>query len=578
MSNTDDIDVPKALGGTAGWFDDRFHAARGLRVLMRKVFPDHWSFMLGEIALWSFVILLLTGTFLSLFFVPSTNEVLYHGSYVKLDGMPMSEAYQSTLRITFDVRGGLLIRQIHHWAADLFMVAITVHMLRIFFTGAYRKPREVNWLIGIILFSLGLIEGLFGYSLPDDQLSGAGLRIFEGVLQGIPIVGTYLAYFLFGGPFPGHDIVPRMYIIHVLLIPGLILALITAHLFIMVHQKHTQMPGKENTERNVVGQPFYPYFIAKGTAWFFFIFAALALMATFAQINPIWLYGPYSPVAISSASQPDFYMGILEGALRMMPAWEWSFLGHTITWSVLIPFALPLTVILGGAAFWPFFERWATGDKSYHHINDRPRNAPIRTATGMAVVVFYGVLWVEGANDVVADKLSIPLYTVTWIARVLIFVGPAIAFYVTRRICIGLQRKDRELLEHGLETGIIRQLPDGEFIEVHAPVSEEARAVLEAKKVPALLPAPGAEDANGVPAPQSRGALGRLRARANRAFAETIVVEANGHGHPDGHPAVEGTQAGGHGGEHASVALPAAGTEGTGESRTAAPGDTTGTE
>jgi ubiquinol-cytochrome c reductase cytochrome b subunit len=579
MSTSDDIDVPKALGGTAGWFDDRFHAARGLRVLMRKVFPDHWSFMLGEIALWSFVILLLTGTFLSLFFVPSTSEVVYHGSYVKLNGIRMSEAYQSTLRITFDVRGGLLIRQIHHWAADLFMVAIMVHMLRIFFTGAYRKPREVNWLIGIILFSLGLVEGLFGYSLPDDQLSGAGLRIFEGVLQGIPIVGTYLAYFLFGGPFPGHDIVPRMYIIHVLLIPGLILALITAHLFIMVHQKHTQMPGKGNTERNVVGQPFYPYFIAKGTAWFFFIFAALALMATFAQINPIWLYGPYSPIAISSASQPDFYMGILEGALRMMPAWEWSFLGHTITWSVLIPFALPLTIILGGAAFWPFFERWATGDKGYHHINDRPRNAPIRTATGMATVTFYGVLWIEGANDVVADKLSIPLYTVTWAARVLIFVGPAIAFYVTRRICIGLQRKDKELLEHGLETGIIRQLPNGEFIEVHAPVSEEARAVLEAKKVPALLPAPGAQDANGVPAPQSRGALGRLRARANRAFTETIVVEADGHGNGHGHPAVEGTEAGGHGGEHASVALPAAGTEGAGELRTPAPGDdTTGTE
>ena len=297
---------------------------------MRKVFPDHWSFMLGEIALWSFVILLLTGTFLSLFFVPSTTEVVYHGSYVKLDGIRMSEAYESTLRISFDVRGGLLIRQIHHWAADLFMVALMIHMLRVFFTGAYRKPREVNWLIGIVLFSLGLIEGLFGYSLPDDQLSGAGLRIFEGVLQGIPIVGTYLAYFLFGGPFPGHDIVPRMYIIHVLLIPGILLALITAHLFIMFHQKHTQMPGKGNTERNVIGQPFYPYFVAKGGAWFFFIFGALALLSTFAQINPIWLYGPYTPVAISSASQPDFYMGILEGSLRMMPAWEINFLGHTL--------------------------------------------------------------------------------------------------------------------------------------------------------------------------------------------------------------------------------------------------------
>ena len=529
-----DVDVPRALAGVGGWLDDRFHAARGLRVLMRKVFPDHWSFLLGEIALWSFVILLLTGVFLSLFFVPSMTESTYHGSYVKLHGLRMSQAYASTLRISFDVRGGLLMRQIHHWAADLFMAAILAHMLRVFFTGAYRKPREVNWLIGIVLFTLGLIEGLFGYSLPDDQLSGAGLRVLEGILQGIPVVGTYLAFFLFGGQFPGSAIVPRMYIIHVLLIPGLILALITAHLFIMVHQKHTQMPGKGNTENNVVGQPFYPYFMAKGGAWFFFIFAALALLATFAQINPIWLYGPYNPVQISSASQPDFYMGILEGSLRVMPAWEWNFLGHTISFSVLIPAAIPFGIIFTGAGLWPFFEQWATGDRSWHNINDRPRNAPIRTATGIAAVVFYGVLWAEGANDVIADFLSVPLYTVTWIARVLVFVGPAVAFYVTRRICIGLQRKDAELLEHGLETGIIRQLPNGEFVEIHRPVNEEERAILEAKKVPALMPAAGSEDENGVPAPQMSGALGRARAIANRAFAETVVVETNGHGNGHG--------------------------------------------
>ena len=527
-------DFPKALSGTGSWLDDRFHGARGLRVFMRKVFPDHWSFMLGEIALWSFVLLLLTGTFLALFFVPSSAPVVYHGSYVKLDGLTVSQAYQSTLNISFDVRAGLLMRQIHHWAADLFMAALTIHMLRVFFTGAYRKPREVNWLIGIALFTLGLLEGLFGYSLPDDQLSGAGLRIFEGVLQGIPIVGTYAAFFLFGGPFPGDSIIPRLYILHVFLIPGLILALITAHLFIMVHQKHTQMPAKGNTENNVVGQPFFPYFMAKGGAWFFFIFAALALLATFAQINPIWLYGPYSPVQISSASQPDFYMGILEGSLRVMPAWEWNFLGHTISFSVLIPAAIPFGIIFTGAGLWPFFEQWATGDRSWHNINDRPRNAPIRTATGIAAVVFYGVLWAEGANDVIADFLSIPLYTVTWIARVLVFVGPAIGFYVTRRICLGLQRQDKELLEHGLETGIIRQMPSGEFVEIHRPLNEDELAVLEAKKVPALMPAAGSDDENGVPAPQVSGALGRARAIANRAFAETEVVETNGHGNGHG--------------------------------------------
>ncbi len=345
----DAVKIPAPVSGVGGWLDDRFHGAKGVRVLMHKVFPDHWSFMLGEIALWSFVILLLTGTYLALFFVPSMSDVVYHGSYAKLDGITMSQAYQSTLNISFDVRGGLLIRQIHHWAADLFMVAIVAHMLRVFFTGAYRKPREINWIIGIVMFTLGMLEGLFGYSLPDDQLSGAGLRIFEGVLQGIPIVGTYASYFLFGGAFPGDSIIPRMYILHVFLIPGLILGLITAHLFIMFHQKHTQMPALENTEKNVVGQPFFPYFLLKGQAWFFFIFGALVLLATFAQINPVWQYGPYTPLAISSASQPDFYMGILEGSLRMMPAWEINFLGHTLSLSVLIPAAVPLGIIFTGA-------------------------------------------------------------------------------------------------------------------------------------------------------------------------------------------------------------------------------------
>jgi ubiquinol-cytochrome c reductase cytochrome b subunit len=554
------VDIPKALSGTGSWLDDRFGGARGLRLLLRKVFPDHWSFMLGEIALYSFIILLLSGTFLSLFFVPSMTEVVYHGSYVKLDGIRMSEAYQSTLNISFDVRGGLLMRQIHHWAADLFMASLIIHMLRNFFTGAYRKPREVTWLIGVVLFALGLLEGLFGYSLPDDQLSGAGLRIFEGVLQGIPIVGTYLAFFLFGGPFPGNSIVPRMYIVHVLLIPGLLLALITAHVFLVFHQKHTAMPAINQTNKIETGQPFFPYFIAKTTAWFFFVFAVTAILATFTQVNPIWLYGPYTPVAISSASQPDFYMGILEGSLRMMPAWEWNFLGHTVSFSVLIPFALPLGIVLGGAAMWPFFEQWATGDRSYHHICDRPRNAPIRTATGMATVAFYGVLWAEGANDVIADKLQIPLYTVTWISRVLVFVAPAVAFIATRRICLGLQRKDKELLEHGLETGIIRQLPDGGFVEVERPVSRDERAVLEAKQVPALLPAPGGEDESGVPAPQTRGLMGRARVIANRAFAETVVVEADGHGN-------------GHGNGHGPEEHAAVGTAGDGHTELPSGGD-----
>src|SRR5580693_3904758 len=275
----------RALERTGGWLDDRFRGARGVRVFLRKVYPDHWTFLLGEIALYSFIILLLSGTFLTLFFQPSTTDVVYHGSYHGLDGVRMSEAYASTLNISFDVRGGLLMRQIHHWAADLFLASMMAHMIRHFLTGSYRKPREVNWLIGVVMFALALFEGLFGYSLPDDLLSGTGLRILEGVLLSIPIVGTYLSFFLFGGQFPGNVIIPRLYIIHVLLIPGILLALIAAHLFLMFHQKHTQMPGKGHTDKNVVGQPMYPYFMAKTGAWFFFIFGVTALLSCAAQIN-----------------------------------------------------------------------------------------------------------------------------------------------------------------------------------------------------------------------------------------------------------------------------------------------------
>ncbi len=550
------MSIDKALSGTGSWLDDRLHGAKGLRTFFRKIFPDHWTFLLGEIALYSFIILLLTGTFLALFFKPSMTEVVYHGSYIKLDGVHMSEAYASTLNISFDVRGGLLMRQIHHWAADLFVAAILAHMLRIFFTGAYRKPREINGLIGLVLFTLSLLEGLFGYSLPDDLLSGAGLRITQGVLQSIPIVGTYLSFFLFGGQYPGTDIIPRLYILHVLLIPGLFMALIGAHLFIMFHQKHTQMPGKGRTNQNVVGAPMYPYFMAKTGAFFFFTFAVLALAATFAQINPVWLYGPYNPLAISAGSQPDFYMGFLEGALRIMPPWQWVVFGHTFAFNVFIPALLPLGGIMTAAALWPFLEQWITGDKNEHHVNDRPRNAPTRTALGMAAVSFYGVLWAEGANDVLAQHFNVPLYTITWIARFAVFLVPIFTYIITKRICLGLQRKDLHLIQHGVETGIVRQLPSGGFIEETRPLDEEELAALGRPVALALPSGEGGAEAE-VPAPDMRGGLGRVKARLNKIVNESVPIDehgANGHG-ANGHGA-NGHGANGHSAtaeDHAAV-------------------------
>jgi ubiquinol-cytochrome c reductase cytochrome b subunit len=551
--------LPKPLRDQGGELDDRFHAAKGARTLMRKVFPDHWSFLLGEIALYSFIILILTGIFLTLFFQPSMTDVVYHGSYTKLDGVRMSEAYASTLNISFDVRGGLLMRQIHHWAADLFLAAIMAHLLRIFFTGAYRKPRDTNWMIGIVMFTLAIFEGFLGYSMPDDLLSGTGVRIAEGVLLGIPVVGTYLSFFLFGGQFPGTEFVVRFYIIHVLLIPGLLLALVSAHLFLMIHQKHTQMPGKGHTEHNVVGQPMYPYFMIKTGAFFFFVFGVLALLATFAQINPVWLFGPYTPVAISAGSQPDFYMGWLEGALRMFPNWTWDIGGHTIAWNVLIPALAVMGVLMTSLALWPQLERWATGDKGYHNVNDRPRNAPTRTAFGMAGITFYGILWLEGANDLIADHLQIPLYETTEIARYAIFIGPVVIFWVTRRICIGLQHKDAHTLVHGLETGIIRQLPNGAFVEDERPLDEEEAAVLIAKPPAQQLPAASAVDSNGIPVPEMRGVQGKIRSRVNAFFAEGIsLAPPNGHGngHGEGEERAEG--------EHAAVGAGSSGEPGSG--------------
>jgi ubiquinol-cytochrome c reductase cytochrome b subunit len=349
----------------------------------------------------------------------------------------------------------------------------------------------------------------------------------------IPVVGTYLTFFLFGGPFPGNDIIPRLYIIHVLLIPGILLALITAHLFIMFHQKHTQMPGKGRTDTNVIGAPMYPYFMAKTGAFFFFIFGVLALASTFAQINPIWLYGPYTPVGISAGSQPDFYMGFLEGSLRMSPSWTWDLAGHTVPWDVLIPALVPLGLIMTGAALWPFIEQWATGDRREHHVNDRPRNAPTRTAIGIATVTFYGILWLEGANDVIADHLDISLYTTTEIARYAIFIGPVVAYMITKRICLGLQRKDLHMLQHGLETGIIHQLPSGEYVEQTRPLTEDEVAELDVRR-PERLPI---EAASGVPPRGMRGGLGRLKLAANKVVTESVPIDThgNGYGHGNGH-------------------------------------------
>jgi len=456
--------------------DIRYHGARPLRTAMNKVFPDHWSFMLGEAALYSFLVLLLSGVYLSLFFDPSMADTVYNGVYDKLRGVSMSVAYSSTLDLSFDVRGGLLIRQIHHWAALVFIFSMMFHMMRIFFTGAFRKPREANWILGVLLLVLGMAEGFLGYSLPDDLLSGTGLRAVSAFLLSIPVIGTWVHWAVFGGDYPGHIIISRFYSLHILLIPGIILALIGVHIGLVWFQKHTQFPGVRETENNVVGVRVLPSFAAKGGGFFATVTGIIAVMGGVAQINPIWNYGPYDPSMVSAGTQPDFYMGFLDGMVRVWPPWEIRGLfGHYMIPAVFFPSILGATVLMILVMSYPWIEKAFTKDRAMHNLLQRPRDVPVRTSLGAAFLAFYIVNLMNGANDLFALELHVSLNALVWAGRIGSIIAPVIAYAVTYQLCLILQRTDRDVLEHGIETGTVRRLPNGAFIEIHQPLGPPDR-------------------------------------------------------------------------------------------------------
>jgi ubiquinol-cytochrome c reductase cytochrome b subunit len=475
--------------------------------------------LLGEICLYSFVILLLSGTFLTFWYDPSQREVLYEGSYAPLEGLKMSAAYASTLDISFEVRGGLLMRQIHHWAALIFMVGIVVHLLRVYFTGAFRKPREFNWIIGVGLLTLGIVEGFLGYSLPDDLLSGTGIRIAEAIIQALPVVGSYIAFFAFGGAFPGEAFIPRIYTVHVLLLPGIFLALITVHLMLVWYQKHTQYPGPGRTETNVVGYPLMPVYMAKAGGFFFIVFGVTAFLGAVASINPIWLYGPYTPGQISAGSQPDWYMGWLDGLVRMAPPIETHAFGHTISWNILIPGLILPGIMFTALALYPFIESWATGDKREHHLLDRPRNAPTRTAIGAMALTFTLVTLLNGGNDIIATTFHLTINQMMWFSRIGVIVLPPMAYVITKRLCLSLQRADRDLVLHGRETGRLVRMPNGEFVEIHEPISPEKAWLLTSHEQ--LAPLELADhDGGGVRRPGT--IKNKIRNRISRSMATAV--------------------------------------------------------
>ena len=451
-------DAPMAhtrIGRVALWVDDRLGVSKFTESVLDKIFPDHWSFMIGEIALYCFVILVATGSYLTFFFSASEKQVVYHGGYKPLRGVTMSDAYRSVVDISFKVRAGLVMRQVHHWAAVVFLAAIVVHLCRIFFTGAFRRPREINWMIGVTLLILAMANGFTGYSLPDDLLSGTGLRIAFSIVLSVPFVGSWLGFLFFGGKFPGADIISRLFIIHVLFIPALIAIVLTAHLAILWHQKHTDFPGEGKTEDTIHGSRLWPQYAAKSTALFCFTASILAGLGGLAQINPIWIYGPYHPSAVTSAAQPDWYIGWLEGALRVMPPLEIRAFHHTL------PNPFFPGVLLPGITFmllyaWPFLEARFTGDRRYHNLLDRPRDRPLRTALGVSTITFYAVLFMAGGTDVLASTFSISLQDMVHLFQVLLLLAPPVLGFLTWRVLKDLQSSRSHPIQQPVGGRVVR--------------------------------------------------------------------------------------------------------------------------
>ena len=451
------------IARTSTFVDERLGMAKFAKTALRKVFPDHWSFLLGELALYSFVVLVLTGVYLTFFFDPSQAEAVYEGKYEAMRGVEMTRAYKSALELSFDVRAGLVMRQIHHWAAVVFIAAMVVHMARVYFTGAFRRPRELNWIVGITLLLLGIGNGFTGYSLLDDQLSGTGLRIAYSIVLAIPLIGTWIASLLFGGEFPGPDIIERLYVLHILLVPAIIVVMLAAHLAMVVRQKHTQFRGPGRREGNVVGERIWPTYAVKAGGVLFMTTGVLAALGGLAQINPIWIYGPFDPAEVSAASQPDWYIGWLDGALRVWPAWELRAFGFEI------PNPFFPGVVLAGITFtllymWPFIEARFTKDRDEHHLLDRPRDRPMRTALGVATIAFYFVLFLAGASDVLSTTFRLSVNQVIWSIRVALLVAPIVAGMIAHRLCRDLAARDAQGHGSGDEPPDEGDAPDAEAL------------------------------------------------------------------------------------------------------------------
>jgi ubiquinol-cytochrome c reductase cytochrome b subunit len=449
--------------------EERLGGARGLRFLMSYVFPDHWSFLLGEVALYAFVALIATGTFLALFFSPDLGTAVYHGSDPALQGQSISSAYASTLKLSYHVSGGLLMRQTHHWAALLFLAAITLHLLRIVFTGAFRKPRDINYFIGVTLLALAILEGFAGYSLPDDLLSGMGLAIAWAVAMSLPLIGGPFATALWGGRFPGTSVFEsRLYIAHVFVLPAILATLIAVHLAIIMRQRHSQFPGPGRREDNVVGTPMWPAYALRSLGLFAAVAAVLVLMGGLIQINPVWLWGPYHPYLGTNGAQPDWYLGWLIGALRLMPNLEISVFGHTLVPNPFFGGVLFPTVVFALLYALPWLDRrFISRDLARHDLLQSPRENPRRTALAAAVFSAVAIVFAAGSADRMFFQFGFGYEGAIWFFRGAFLAIPVAVFVITRRICLELA-VEREHPLRGWSGRIVARDATGGFAPVDA--------------------------------------------------------------------------------------------------------------
>ncbi|ELZ32547.1 menaquinol-cytochrome c reductase cytochrome b subunit precursor [Halogeometricum pallidum JCM 14848] len=451
------------------WLDRRFDLDGG-RSFLGKAFPAEDSFLLGEVALFCFVVLALTGMFLGMFFEPSTSDVEYEGSVAAFQGQEVPEAFASVLHITYDIPFGMFIRRMHHWAAHLFVASIGLHMLRVFFTGAYRNPREANWVVGTGLAGLAMGAAYTGYALPFDEFAATATGIGYNLATSVPFAGDVLGKVVFGGEFPSSATIPRLYFLHVLVIPVAIAGLLAIHMAILVRQKHTEAPRDDDVvgpspprsnrvtdgdavgdggaagtvdrddDSVVVGLPAFPNQAAVSVVVFFLTLATLAVLGGFLPVHNIAEYGPNNPAGTPELIMPDWFLMWVYGFLKLLPSWM-SFTvpvaGVHVSTEFIGGIVLP-TLVFGAVAVWPFVDYRADPV----HFTANPLDRPRQTAVGVAAIQFIMIASIAGMNNLLSRALGVETGVVNPVLTAALVAVPAVSGYLTYRLLDGGEGAD----------------------------------------------------------------------------------------------------------------------------------------